>query len=465
MSTTVNPVESWLDHIQESIIPDDDDLAKDAGLDKDKPPRQVPENDDGETSLRRAHKQGSQPTALIPQQSSAGRDRAGDGLNLARPGLSDCSSSSSSSRPAVQSFGEEFVRKPRRKTRPDRYETRNALASDKNQDDGLQAGRKARRKIRLRSGKEVMSNFTSENICRDTLIRYVDAACTPPGLSADNIKRAAVADLMCYDFDLGHGVRRLSSSGRVSPYVRPMSCDVSPRLKERSRDRSPIVGCESPLRHDEALSHLERPLIQPEMTSQNAAPWPKALNGASSPRGEISTTLKLANRVSPAPRSRRLSKSKRYMTEEPLHQSILHPFHKLAPISFETKAQHRPAGVPGSDTFRPCKHDSATFQTRSTASMESSRVCIDLGGGHCLNLDRLRNRGLYRADRVPVPSDETTIMVNKSTPRLQHTRDLPVPRLQRQVVSACRRARYFDDKRDATDLLRRRFSRRGTSTT
>ncbi|KAG5977989.1 hypothetical protein E4U55_006447 [Claviceps digitariae] len=455
MSTKGNPVESWLDHVQQIIIREDDGdgIEEGTGLEKDRLPRQAQDDEDEGTRIRTAEKQGSDQTAMNPQHSAADCDHdavgelrhrqqqalvspgekqchyepAGEGLELVTPVPSDCSG------PADKRFDEEFVRKPRRKTRPDRYETRHALASDKaqshhqNEGDCPRRGRKARLKIRLRSGKEVMNNFTSESICRDSLIMKPCVTENHPHADAHMRGRKAVADLMSYDFDLGHAVRRLPASGRIHPHIRPVSRQVSPQLKEQSRDPSPFVDCESPLRRGGSLSHLE-PLVQ-DMTGHNAAQWPKALNGASSTHGEISTSLKLETRISP-----------------------------------RTKAQHRQGGFSGSDTFRPCRHDSAPFRTRNTASMDRSRACIDLGGGHRLDFGRLRNRGLYRADRLPIAGDETTVIANKRASQLQHTRDNPFSRVERLAISARRRAGYSDDERGAADSLRRRFSRRLTST-
>ncbi|KAG5941633.1 hypothetical protein E4U53_007387 [Claviceps sorghi] len=199
MSPAANTVETWLDHIQDSITHGDGDTAEATVLPKERLPLQAQDDGYGESRLRRAHKRDSDLMALIPDQSSADHDRdavgelqrkqqtlvplgnqksqnerAGDGLNLAM----SVASEDSRPAPALQCLEEEFVRKPRRKTRPDRYATKKALVSDKGQshrrngddDDPSRGSRKARLRIRLRSGKEVMSNFTSENICRDTLI-------------------------------------------------------------------------------------------------------------------------------------------------------------------------------------------------------------------------------------------------------------------------------------------------------
>ncbi|KAG6005210.1 hypothetical protein E4U21_000339 [Claviceps maximensis] len=495
MSTADNPVESWLDHIQGSIVREDDDVAEAAGLDKDKlPPLQAQHDEDGETGLKRAHKRGPDPSALTSQQSSQSRthdpvgelrhrqqtliplgyqprqdERTVAGLNVATLVPSNCG------RPAVQCLEEDeeekFVRRRRRKTRADRYETKNALASDKahdyhqNNDDGddrPRASRKARLKIRLRSGKEVMSNFSSESICRDTLIMKPGVTTgNQPDVNAQTRERRAVADLMCYDFDLGHDVRRLSSQGRINQYIQPVSCQVLPRLKEPATYPSSVAGCKSPLRYAGALSHLENPTQ--EMTSQNDAQWPKALNGASRPHDDTSTTLNLETRISRPPRSRRRTRSKRYLAEEPLQQPVRQYGHNTA--RFESKAQHQHGELPESDTFLACRQNSATFHSRNTASMHSSRACIDLGGGQRLDFGRLRNRGLYRADRVAVPGDEMTINVNKLASQLQHTREIPFARVERQVISARRRTRYFDDEGYADDLLRRRFSQWPTSMT
>ncbi|KAG5925861.1 hypothetical protein E4U42_003878 [Claviceps africana] len=447
MSPPANPIDTWLAHVQDSITHGDDDIAQATGLQKERLPLQAQDDGDGESRLRRAHKRDPDLIALIPEQLSEGHDhdllgelqrrqqtllplgnhqgqneRAGDGLNLAT------SVPSGGSGQALPCFEEEFVRKPRRKTRPDRYETKKAFASDncqrqrQNGDaDQLRGDRKARLRIRLRSGKEVMSNFTSENICRDALITkpcvtekhpYADSHTREGG------ERAAVADLICYDFDLGHDARRLPSPGHMHPQIRNPSCRGPPLLKQTSKYPS-----------------LET-AVHESLLRQNAAGWPKALHGASSSHGRISTTLQLATKVSKSPRCQRQSKSKGYVAERPLHQPIHDPIHD--PIQdtflFDTKAQHRQGGYPGLDTFRPCRHDLATFQTPHAAPMDSSRACIVLGEGHVLDLRRLRNRGLCRADRVPIPGDEATMLMNKRASRLQHTRDVTFPRLEHEFI-------------------------------
>ncbi|KAG6039187.1 hypothetical protein E4U19_007102 [Claviceps sp. Clav32 group G5] len=194
------PVESWLDRVQESVR--EDNSAEEIGPGKDasalgesgaSPTPLHTQNDDANSRSRTAHKLAFDVTASISQQSPIGYDhdpvgelrhehstlvplrKQGEG-QYERPWVdcisvtpepSDCSS--------PVKCDEEFARKPRRKTRQDRYDFKTKSGSDKaeshHRDDHQQrAGRKARRKNELRSAKEVVSNFTSESIRRDHLM-------------------------------------------------------------------------------------------------------------------------------------------------------------------------------------------------------------------------------------------------------------------------------------------------------
>ncbi|KAG5922030.1 hypothetical protein E4U61_005932 [Claviceps capensis] len=205
------PVESWLDRVRKSIC--EDNAAEDTGPGKNasalgesgaSPTPLQTHNDDAISRSRTAHKLAFDLSAPIPQQSPAGYDHDPVGeLRHAHstlvppreqeqyerppwvncisitPGPSDCSS--------PVKCDEEFSRKPRRKTRLDRYDPKTKSGSDKAEshhrdDHQRRVGQKARRKNELRSAKDVVSNFTSESIRRDHLMMK-------PGIAGNDYDR------------------------------------------------------------------------------------------------------------------------------------------------------------------------------------------------------------------------------------------------------------------------------------
>ncbi|KAG6312580.1 hypothetical protein E4U44_003232 [Claviceps purpurea] len=192
------PVESWLDRVQESIC--EGNAAEDTGPGKDasglgesgaSPTPLQTHNDDANSRSRTAHQLAFDLTAPIPQQSPAGYDHDPVGeLRHAHSTLVPLREQEQHERPWVDCISvtpepsdcsspvkcdEEFARRPRRKTRQDRYDPKTKSGSDKAEshhrdDHQRRAGRKARRKNELRSAKEVVTNFTSESIRRDHLM-------------------------------------------------------------------------------------------------------------------------------------------------------------------------------------------------------------------------------------------------------------------------------------------------------
>ncbi|KAG6311823.1 hypothetical protein E4U22_002374, partial [Claviceps purpurea] len=166
------PVESWLDRVQESIC--EDNAAEDTGPGKDasglgesgaSPTPLQTHNDDANSRSRTAHQLAFDLTAPIPQQSPAGYDHDPVGeLRHAHSTLVPLREQEQHERPWVDCISvtpepsdcsspvkcdEEFARRPRRKTRQDRYDPKTKSGSDKAEshhrdDHQRRAGRKAR---------------------------------------------------------------------------------------------------------------------------------------------------------------------------------------------------------------------------------------------------------------------------------------------------------------------------------
>ncbi|KAG6164521.1 hypothetical protein E4U51_004996 [Claviceps purpurea] len=239
------PVESWLDRVQESIC--EDNAAEDTGPGKDasglgesgaSPTPLQTHNDDANSRSMTAHQLAFDLTAPIPQQSPAGYDHDPVGeLRHAHSTLVPLREQEQHERPWVDCISvtpepsdcsspvkcdEEFARRPRRKTRLDRYGPKTKSGSDKAEshhrdDHQRRAGRKARRKNELRSAKEVVTNFTSESIRRDHLMMKPGVAGNDHDRDIHARKRGAVADLLSYDFHLGNDGFRRSHSGALQP--------------------------------------------------------------------------------------------------------------------------------------------------------------------------------------------------------------------------------------------------------
>ncbi|KAG6028757.1 hypothetical protein E4U41_000591 [Claviceps citrina] len=447
------PVETWLDQVQESIRQDDVAEATDPGrsvsvLGESLPTTQV---DEGETRLATAHRRDSGlTTASIPRQIQS--EHAGDVRSAAgaTPVVNDCGSSG---RP-VEYVGE-FVRKPRRKTRQDRYDTRHddksasgRLHSHHRNDDGpRRAGRKARRKSGLRSGKEVMTNFASESIFRDNLIMKPCVTGTHPCEDARTREKRAMADLLSHDFDLGSdGIRRA--------HLRTTCSDLKNGLHHARRPEPGLPTM--PKEQTSITCFLDRLDPREGKPARVEIPGGTAFvqTNASTCRSDFhhhSSLGRIHAHVHPMSQqvSPRLENWSRY--PYPIARPELHSQNEahshLGPLA-QKMTRHNADGkrdFPGLDALHP-----ATSQPQDTASMDRLGLCIDLGGGHTLDFGRLRNRSLYRADRVPLPGDNT--MANWASP-LQHKRDMPSTKIERQVISARRRARNLHD-----DPLKRRFS-------
>ncbi|KAG5970804.1 hypothetical protein E4U56_007274 [Claviceps arundinis] len=369
------PVESWLDRVQESIR--EDNAAEDTGPGKDasaldesgaSPTPLQTHNDDANSRSRTAHKLAFDLTASVLQQSPAGYDHDPVGeLRHARSTLVPLREQEQYERPWVDCISvtpepsdcsspvkcdEEFARKPRRKTRQDRYDPKTKPGSDKveshhREDHQRRAGRKARRKNELRSAKEVVSNFTSESIRRDHLMmkpcvagtdhdrdiharergvgtKPTGTTCCPDWRDARDsrgVDKGVQVELPCettmpqtkasaYRSDVPYDL----SLGRYHPYE-PVSHKNSSQLKHWPIFPAPVAVCD-PRSWNGAASCLEPqghnltthesaqwkagpyeeksttlgPVIR-DTARHDAAQWAKQGHGVSGPRERTTTTL------------------------------------------------------------------------------------------------------------------------------------------------------------------------------
>ncbi|GAB0139061.1 hypothetical protein EsDP_00007277 [Epichloe bromicola] len=481
------PVEFWLDHVQESTR--GDGIADTAGPCRSQSridesgafhlPLQ--DQDDPVGELRHGRQ-----TLLVPRK-RAPSERSGD------------------------AYTEGFDRKPRRKTRHDRYDRKNkSLGSDGSRnrsETGVtqRAGRRSRHKNTLRSGRDVMNNFTSESVCRDHLIMKPREAVShhpPSEEDACAHARKAVADLLFHDFDLGNDDIRRSHLGTtqldLGNKLDPAFPEIPAIPAHHSQPPESYPSAPSPIRQirtsnhylteqsdrgDEGLGkmragitsqtnafshhsdvhnrscsgritlHGPRPMSREhsqqfkdrlEYPSRTARCEPQSLRIPISYLDHLAQDMthddiaKSREHMSRGSRLEIPSSSKLFIAEQPLRQ----PSHKTVP--FDGQAQHRKEDVPNSEIPRPLKRTLTTVQARNTASARNTDPCIDLGEGHSLDFGRLRNRSFYRVDRVPLPEDS-----------IRDERQIPPRRWFRDV----------DNKGDADDSLRRRFSWRPGSVT
>ncbi|KAG6176928.1 hypothetical protein E4U27_004712 [Claviceps purpurea] len=369
------PVESWLDRVQESIC--EDNAAEDTGPGKDasglgesgaSPTPLQTHNDDANSRSRTAHQLAFDLTAPIPQQSPAGYDHDPVGeLRHAHSTLVPLREQEQHERPWVDCISvtpepsdcsspvkcdEEFARRPRRKTRQDRYDPKTKSGSDKAEshhrdDHQRRAGRKARRKNELRSAKEVVTNFTSESIRRDHLMmkpgiagndhdrdiharkrgvgtKQAGTTCCPDWRDTRDsrgVDKGVQVELPCdttmaqtkasaYRSDVPYHL----SLGRYHLYE-PVSHKDSSRLKHWPMIPAPVAVCDTRSRNGAApyLEPLDQNLTRQESDQWTASPyeenlttlgpvardtarrdaaqWAKQGHGVSGPREGAYTTL------------------------------------------------------------------------------------------------------------------------------------------------------------------------------
>ncbi|KAG5955380.1 hypothetical protein E4U58_007126 [Claviceps cyperi] len=347
-STQPIPVESWLDQVQESI--GEDNVAEETGPEKDasalgesgaSPTPLQTQNDDANSRSRMAHQLAFDLTASISQQSPAGYDHDPVGeLRHAHSTLVPLREQGQYERPWVDCISvtsepsdcsspvkcdDEFARKPRRKTRLDRYDPKTKSGSDKAEshhrdDHQRRPGRKARRKSELRSAKEIVRNFTSESIRRDHLmmkpcvagtdhdrniyarergvhlVRQPDSECLPFGTKqtgspcypdwrdtrdSRGVDKAVQVELPCdttmaqtkasaYRSDVPYDL----SLGRDHLYE-PVSHKNSSQLKHWPMFPAPVAVCDPRSRHGAApyLEPLDRNLTRHESVQWTASPY------------------------------------------------------------------------------------------------------------------------------------------------------------------------------------------------
>ncbi|KAG6235543.1 hypothetical protein E4U25_004673 [Claviceps purpurea] len=369
------PVESWLDRVQESIC--EDNAAEDTGPGKDasglgesgaSPTPLQTHNDDANSRSRTAHQLAFDLTAPIPQQSPTGYDHDPVGeLRHAHSTLVPLREQEQHERPWVDCISvtpepsecsspvkcdEEFARRPRRKTRQDRYDPKTKSGSDKAEshhrdDHQRRAGRKARRKNELRSAKEVVTNFTSESIRRDHLMmkpgiagndhdrdiharkrgvgtKQAGTTCCPgwrDTRDSRGVDKGVQVELPCdttmaqtkasaYRSDVPYHL----SLGRYHLYE-PVSHKDSSRLKHWPMIPAPVAVCDTRSRNGAApyLEPLDQGLTRHESDQWTASPyeenlttlgpvardtarrdaaqWAKQEHGVSGPREGAYTTL------------------------------------------------------------------------------------------------------------------------------------------------------------------------------
>ncbi|KAG6299198.1 hypothetical protein E4U09_000157 [Claviceps aff. purpurea] len=333
------PVESWLDRVQESIC--EDNAAEDTGPGKDasglgesgaSPTPLQTHNDDANSRSRTAHQLAFDLTASISQQSPTGYDHDPVGeLRHAHSTLVPLREQEQHERPWVDCISvtpepsdcsspvkcdEEFARRPRRKTRQDRYDPKTKSGSDKAEshhrdDHQRRAGRKARRKNELRSAKEVVTNFTSESIRRDHLMmkpgiaendhdrdiharkrevgtKQTGTACCPDWRDTRDsrgVDKGVQVELPCdttmaqtkasaYRSDVPYNL----SLGRYYLYE-PVSHKGSSQLKHWPMIPAPVAVCDTRSRNGAApyLEPLDQNLTRHESDQWTASPYEKNL--------------------------------------------------------------------------------------------------------------------------------------------------------------------------------------------
>ncbi|KAK2590647.1 hypothetical protein QQS21_011674 [Conoideocrella luteorostrata] len=218
-------VKTWLDQLQSSSQEHDRREAASLNLQSNVTTSggdhwPLPEHDNKhETGPRRVHKQGpgrfdssEQCLETNPDAISNKQRRKGSILPLSRKRTRYKLSDKASNERAPISINSihdensrEYKRKARRKTRHERYDAKanpNSYQECEEKHARLQESHRSRHKRILKSGKEVVKNFTSDSICKEhvTMKPHISESYSFQDSKSNNDR---LTDLSFHDFDLG----------------------------------------------------------------------------------------------------------------------------------------------------------------------------------------------------------------------------------------------------------------------